>query len=186
MWGMVCLACRSLSQRTVCERCRIRLAVGPERLLSFGIVRSGFVHDGPARAIVHRLKYDGIEAAGRFLAHDGMAHLVPPDARALVPIPRIRWRTMRYGIDPAAALAEWLATLTGVPVVAALIPAWFGGRHAGRDAAGRTAPVFERAAAVIRDGVLVDDVLTTGGTMESAAATLGSGVIAGVTATVSV
>ena len=82
---MVCLSCRRWNRRDLCVPCRSGLRPGPERLLSFGIVRSGFVHEGPARTLVHRLKYEAMPAAGRVLAGEGMAHLVPPEAKALIP-----------------------------------------------------------------------------------------------------
>lgn len=183
---MVCLACRRWNRHVLCASCRGGLRPGPDRLLSFGIARSGFVHDGAARVLVHRLKYEAVTSAGRVLAVEGMAHLVPHDARALIPIPRTRWRTIRYGVDPAVLLANDLAELTGLPVRESLRPALYGRRHAGRVVSQRDVPVF----GVIRDApigaVLVDDVLTTGLTFETAASVLGASVVAAIAATVSV
>ena len=186
MEGMVCLSCRRWNGRALCVSCRAGLRPGPDRLLSFGIARSGFVHEGAARVLVHRLKYEAMASAGRLLADEGMAHLVPPDAAALIPVPRTRWRTIRYGIDPAALLAGRLALLTGLPVVESLGPALSGRRHAGRVVSQRVAPAFTVTGGIPEGGVLVDDVLTTGITLETAATALGASVMAAVTATVSV
>ncbi len=183
---MVCVACRRWSGRALCSACRIGLGPGPERLLSFGIARSGFIHEGAARTLVHRLKYEAVVAAGQILAAEAMAHLLPHDARALVPIPRTRWRTIRYGVDAAAVLADQLSGLTGVPALTVLTPALYGRRHAGRVLSQREVPMFGLAGRVPAGAVLVDDVLTTGSTLEAAAATLGGNVSAAITATVSV
>ena len=125
-------------------------------------------------------------SAGRLLADEGMAHLVPPDATALIPIPRIRWRAIRYGVDPAAQLAARLGVLSGLPVVETLVPALYGRRHAGRVVSQRVAPAFTVAGDVPSGSILIDDVLTTGITLETAATALGAPVVAAVTATVSV
>lgn len=183
---MVCLGCRRWNRRELCTSCRGGLRRGPERLLSFGIARSGFVHEGPARVLVHRLKYEGMAAAGRVLAGEGMAHLVPHDATALIPIPRTTWRTIRYGVEPARQLAEHLSALTGVPVVTPLRPGFYSRRHAGRVAGRRDMPVFGVTGAAPERAVLIDDVLTTGLTLETAAHALVGGVVAAITATVSV
>ena len=183
---MVCLACRRWNRRALCASCRAGLRPAPDRLLSFGIARSGFVHEGAARVLVHRLKYEAVSAAGRLLAAEGLAHLVPPDGAVLVPIPRTTWRTIRYGVDPAAVLAAHLAALTGLPVIESLRPAVYGRRHAGRVVSQRDAPVFGVTGDTPPGAVLVDDVLTTGITLETAARVLGSAVVAAVTATVSV
>jgi predicted amidophosphoribosyltransferase len=155
-------------------------------LLSFGIARSGFAHEGPARVLVHRLKYEAVASAGYLLAAEGMAHLLPHDAAALIPIPRTTWRAIRYGVDPAVVLADHLAVLTGLPVVSSLRPALYGRRHAGRAVTQRDVPGFGAAGNAPSGAVLVDDVLTTGITLETAAAVLGGSVVAAVTATVSV
>jgi predicted amidophosphoribosyltransferase len=136
--------------------------------------------------LVHRLKYEGVLSAGRLLAAEGMAHLVPHDATALVPIPRTKWRAIRYGVDPAVVLADRLAELTGVPVAPSLRPSLYGRRHAGRVVGQRHVPVFALAVPPPPRSVLVDDVLTTGITLESAAHVLGGRATAAITATVSV
>jgi predicted amidophosphoribosyltransferase len=115
-----------------------------------------------------------------------MAHLLPQDAGALVPIPRTRWRAVRYGIDPAVVLAHHLSALAGLPVVPVLRPVLYGRRHAGRVVSERDVPVFGLNGSTSADSVLVDDVLTTGTTLEAAAATLGVSVTGAITATVSV
>lgn len=183
---MVCLACRRWNRRELCAACRGGLRPGPERLLSFGIVRSGFVHEGPARVLVHRLKYEAMPAAGRVLACEGMAHLVPHDAAALIPIPRTRWRAIRHGVEPALLLAGHLSALTGVPLAMPLRPVFYSRRQAGRVAGQRDRPVFGVSGAAPAGAVLVDDVLTTGMTLETASAALHGVVVAAITATVSV
>lgn len=182
---MICLSCRELSGVEVCGRCRRGLFDGGERLCSFGIVRSGFVHEATARTLVHRLKYEAIRAAGVFLARE-LVELVPADARCLIPIPRTWWRTARYGIDPAAVLAQELSRLTGIPVSAGLRSGALNTPHAGRRRESRRAPKFRVVRRVPNGGVLVDDVVTTAITVESAARELRSRVIGAVTATVSV
>ena len=182
---MICLACRELSGVDVCWRCRWGLLDGAERLCSFGIVRSGFLHEGTARTLVHRLKYEAIRAAGVFLARE-LVDLVPGDARCLIPIPRTWWRTARYGIDPAAVLAQELSHLTAIPAITALESSAFTTHHAGRRRERRSVPRFTPTRRVPSGGVLVDDVVTTAITLEAAARSHQGGIIGAVTATVSV
>jgi predicted amidophosphoribosyltransferase len=144
-----------------------------------GLVRSAHVHAGPARALVHGLKYRGIAAAAGILA-EAMSPLVP-DGTVLVPVPRVTWRLIRYGVDPARELALELSRRTGSRVASPLrAPLW------GRPRAGREhgfAPGFRvTATAAGLPVLLVDDVVTTGATL-AAAAHLLPGVYGAVTAT---
>lgn len=166
-----------------CLECRNDLCRAPERLIAPGIVvRSGFVHRGAARRMIHRLKYEAaVEIAEVFAV--AMEGLVPSTATAMVPVPRARLRAWRYGVDPAVSLAEALGRRTGVPVVRALRGALWWPRHAGRRAGARAVPSFAMAAPPAAGMVLIDDVLTTGATMAAAAHALGGGVIFGLTAT---
>lgn len=163
----------------LCGRCAAQLRPAPDRYLAgAGVVRSAFVHEGVARILVHHLKYRGVVAAGSLLAQ-AMAPLVPPDA-VIVPVPRLRWRLLRYGVDPALELAAGVSRLTGQPLARLLRAPLMGRARAGR--AHGTAPAFRPRAVPPGGIVLIDDVVTSGATMTAAASVLG-GVVAAVTAT---
>ncbi|MGF1666198.1 MAG: ComF family protein [Acidimicrobiia bacterium] len=143
------------------------------------LVRSAYLHDGPARHLVHRLKYDGVAAVAHVLA-GSMAPLVS-GASALVPVPRTVVRRHRFGIDPGAELAAALAALTGIRVVAALRPEIVARARAGRSRDERREPGFRVRAAAPPGAVLIDDVITTGSTLRHVAGL--TGVVRAVTAT---
>ncbi|GMQ85252.1 MAG: hypothetical protein BMS9Abin07_0818 [Acidimicrobiia bacterium] len=135
------------------------------------LVLGGFVHEGPARRLVHSLKYRGVSAAAMPLAA-AMIRRLPGSASMLVPVPRARWRAMSYGVDPSAVLCAIVGRDTGLPVVRALAaPTWWR-RHAGATRSGRAPVRFRQLWAVDAGAVLVDDVVTTGATVSAAARTL--------------
>lgn len=142
----------------------------PARWVGGVLVRSAFLHDGPARELVHRLKYqsDPLPGIGAVLAP-----LLPRDATALVPIPRVVLRRWRYGVDPAMELARSVAAATGVPVLAGLAPPLWVHRRAGPAAQTHGRPRFDVVAPVPVGAVLIDDVVTTGATLAAAAAITG-------------
>ena len=181
---MICLACRRGTPGGLCRNCRDALRPAPDQLLAGGLrVTSAYLHRGPARLLVHNLKYRGIEEAGWILA-EAMADLIPPSA-TLVPIPRVIWRELRHGIDPAAVLASQLARMTGSRRRDLLVPPWFGTSQAKVSRDHRSPPMFRVGAAPKGALVLVDDVVTTGGTVLSAWRALGSGPAVVVSATAS-
>ena len=137
------------------------------------VVQSAFVHRGPARLLVHRLKYEGLAGAAEPLAVR-MAELLPADATGLVPIPRSLVRRVRYGIDPAHELARRLAFVTGLPVIRGLRAPLAARRHAGKSRTLRTSPRLSADRPVGRGAVLIDDVVTTGSTLEAAVDALGA------------
>jgi predicted amidophosphoribosyltransferase len=182
----VCLACGrwGSGENGLCPPCRVSLVRAPSTLLPSGlVVDSGFVHQGAARRLVHRLKYGGLVQAGALLGEE-LAPLVPPAATAVVPVPRARLRRATHGIDPAEVLAATVAARRGLPLVTALRAGLWWPRHAGRGRAERTPPPYRVIRRLPPGAVLIDDVLTTGATLQSAAAVLGVAPCAALTATV--
>jgi predicted amidophosphoribosyltransferase len=156
------------------------MSAAPNRWLAGNVfVRSGVIHDEAALVLVHRLKYEGVVAAADVLALP-MLDLVE-GASCLVPVVRTVRRHHRYGIDPALALAQAIRRRTGVPVLRCLRPSFTGQVRAGRDRDGRAAPRFGIIRLPPPGAVLVDDVITTGSTIEKAAKALGT--VSAITAT---
>lgn len=162
------------------------MASARPRVLDSGMtVASAMVHRGAARRLVLRVKYQGCRESAEVLAVM-MAPLLPAGARALAPIPRIHLRRVRYQSDPALLLANALSRRVRLPVLRALGPRLWGAGNAGRRRSARIVR-FRRRWSPPPGLVLVDDVITTGITLETAAATLGeSRIRAAVTATASV
>ncbi|CAN5877278.1 hypothetical protein BH23ACT5_BH23ACT5_13870 [soil metagenome] len=130
------------------------------------LVRPALLHTGPARTLVHLLKYRGILAAAEELAH----HMAPmvSGGSVLVPVPRLRWRVVKYGVDPALELAAALSRVTGARAARLLRASVFGRSRA--DGAHGFSPRYRLAGPVSYPSlVLVDDVVTTGTTVAAAA-----------------
>jgi hypothetical protein len=135
------------------------------------VVIAAYRHAAAARRMVHGLKYHGLGGSIHCLAA-AMAHVLPEGTTALVPVRRARIRRWRYGVDPAHELAQAVGRITTTPVIDALRPPLWWPRHAGRRDDHRS-PIGFRARVTAAPGwVLVDDVATTGATLDAAAQAL--------------
>ena len=201
--GVVCAACLRQIPRLsppVCDRCGLPAGVAGIGGEGDGAApcracrqnrgpatprRAAGLHDGPLRAMIHALKYGGRRSLARPLA--AMLREAADDwlraADAVVPVPLHPLRRWRRGFNQADDIARRL----GRPVIRPIRRA----RHtrpqmelprsvrlrAVRGAFTLTRPPVGRAAAAIRGRrlLLVDDVITTGATVEACAALLRDG-----------
>lgn len=172
---MICQSCHRVAAGFLCERCRARLRPAPEHIIDGGLrVVAAFEHTDVARDLVLGLKYRGLT---RFadLVVETIASRLPP--LPVVPVPRTWSRQMRYGVDPAREIALRMARKLDVPMLDLLTPPLHAPRRAGGD---HDRPPPRLRVGRVPEGriMLVDDVLTTGATIRSAAASLEFGRIA--------
>ena len=168
----------------VCPRCRSR-----QHVLD-GLAAYAF-HNGPLRRAVHELKYSGLRSLARPLGRlmaDRWPQLRPADQPfdVIVPVPLHRRRERERGYNQAALLARELGRRLQLPVVEhVLIRSRATARQTDLDAAQRRANV-QGAFACRSDGLsgrailLIDDVCTTGSTLEAAASALRAAGVAAV------
>jgi ComF family protein len=189
----LCAGCaRSLPwmPRRTCHRCGLpsHRQACPAAGAAFRRAWAPLAYEGVARDLVAALKFRGaLPVAGLMAAH--MAANLPAELRAgadaLVPVPPQPARARRRGFDSAGVLASELAARLALPDHACLRRRDRGQRQVGasrrqRRHAGRIA--IELRAAPPRRALLVDDVQTTGATLDACASVLVAGGCRDVTA----
>jgi ComF family protein len=146
--------------------------------------RAALRYDDGSRGLILAFKHadrtDTAPAFGRWLARAGAELL--GDAGLVAPVPLHRWRLLKRGYNQAAILAQALARETGVAMVPDLLQRVR--RTASQQGLGGQARLANVTAAAFRAHpwhrrriddariLLVDDVLTTGATVEACARVL--------------
>jgi ComF family protein len=180
----LCGACRRALPwlpEPLCERCALPLphAHGcPARAAAFDAAWAAVAYDGVARDALHALKFAGARPLAGVMAAQ-IAAAAPPRLLAaagavLVPVPAHPGRRRARGYDQAELLARALARRSGMPLQRVLRRAGRA-RQLGAPAHVRRQPgrlaIGTRGAAP-PSAILVDDVHTTGATLEACAAAL--------------
>lgn len=169
-----CPFCAGIPNRIgVCERCRTNK-------ISLDGVRVEYVLDGPTRKAIHRLKY----RRGTFLV-PVLAELVlesirvrPLAPQLVVPVPIGPLRRKQRGYNQSELLATQIGSTLNVPVQAALDRVREGRSQVGlslRDRRENVRGAFALHPAAEVSGkriLLIDDVMTTGATLDACARVL--------------
>ena len=144
-------------------------------------IRSPFQFDGAIRQAIHQLKYGNIRALAELLAQWLNDYLVsnPVPGEVLVPVPLHHKRLRERGYNQSGLLAKELGKLTNLPVVDDCL---IRQRYAPPQA--RTSTVDERRSNVAnaflcrdrrlegKQVLLIDDVSTSGSTLDACAQAL--------------
>lgn len=168
-----CNICWTPEGERICETCRYRRP-------AFTAARSAFVYDGPAREAVLALKFEGLAAIAKTMAVPMAERLLEwgPEVQVIVPVPLAGSRRRSRGYNQSELLAREVARLSGLPLVTGALERrratpsqvrqsdWEARRE-------NVAEAFAAGRRRVECGVLlVDDVITTGATLDACARVL--------------
>jgi predicted amidophosphoribosyltransferase len=163
-----------------CRRCGLPNPCGlrcPARAAAFSQAWAPVAYDGTARALVRVLKLRGVLAAADVMAAQ-IAAGVPPAMLAdgvLVPVPGHPRRRRARGFDQAERIATALGRRAALPVARCLTRGGAAPPQAGAGRGERLRRIggtIGIAGAVPERAILVDDVHTTGATLDACARAL--------------
>lgn len=165
-----CYRCRKLSPNSLtCAKCRKQ-----SRLKQVSVAT---IYDGLAKQLVWKLKFSGAQAVAKSIAIIMNQQIEISDELLIVPVPTATSRVRQRGYDQASLIARELSMLSGLKYAKCLARV----NQAHQVGSSRTQRIKQLSnafrvtkPATIKDAhiLLIDDVITTGATLESAAKTL--------------
>ena len=184
----VCGGCRSALRRIgppLCERCGAptawpvrRCVECSGRRLAFAHARAAVEYDEPVRKVVAAWKERGLRGLAAWAAGVVVETLARPDVAAITYVPGNADRRLKRGHHAAERLAMELAVAWELPLVPTALRTRGAGHQRGLPHAERrrnVAGAFSSHDRVPTRVVLVDDVYTTGATVDAAASALRKG-----------
>jgi ComF family protein len=144
-------------------------------------MRSPYYFDGTVRKAIHELKYHNLRALADPLA--GLLHTYLQmnniDGDIIIPVPLHKSRLRRRGYNQSSLVATRLGKLAGIPVIEGGLARIKDSKPQARTKTGDERRKNVAEAFSCRDGnlqgrrvLLIDDVCTTGATLEACAETL--------------
>ena len=163
----------------LCTKCTAGLAAPPDQQAFEALcqVSAAASYDTVAKDLVWQLKFQGAQAAATIMAERMACLIKPAGQRFIVPVPTATGRVRQRGYDQAKLLARQLARRGRLPYLDCLQRQ--GQAHQVGASRHRRQSQLQTAFR-LKQGynvhgyqvILVDDVLTTGATLEAAAALL--------------
>jgi len=183
--GQLCADCRAALRRIpppLCERCGAptawpvrRCGECAGRRLAFASARAAIVYDEAARALIRSWKEQGLRRLAAVAADLVVEAIARPEVATLVSVPPDDDRLLLRGHHPATALAQELSDRWGLPLKTSIARVGPRQRQAGLSLAARRGNVrgaFVPVGPAAPTVCLVDDVYTSGETVNAAASAL--------------